>query len=290
MIKIFNNNSKEKKNELSQNKLKNTYKNTNLSKVTVLNLSAKNWIKINTNTFESFKELTWLDLGGNLIAEIESRAFKGLSNLKHLDLSKNQLSEISSETFLSLAKLETLSLADNQIKSINFERLPNLKQLDLSGNKLTEIYNNTFEKLNKLEILNLANNRIELIRPTAFAALSDLKQLYLNENLLKLFDPSCFKCLASSIGEILLHKNSFAAGSFKFNFFNQQVFNDWNPDHKFSLCCFKSESISKKFLKIFEYQVFLLEKILYTSEFNVFLRQSDDEPSKIFFSVLLSKL
>ena len=66
----------------------------------------------------SLTGLTRLDLSSKEIISIDPQTFKGLVNLQTIDLLNNQIMSIDPQTFNGLINLHSLSLENNQITSM----------------------------------------------------------------------------------------------------------------------------------------------------------------------------
>jgi len=73
--------------------------------------------------------------------------------------------------------------------------------LDFSLNNLTSIDSHVFSDI-YVEKLDLNFNRIEIIDTTAFERVQNLKQLFINHNRLKTFDPNILISPGVSLGKI----------------------------------------------------------------------------------------
>ena len=133
---------------------------TNLSSVTVLDLSFNNLLKV-PKTLKALQNLQSIDLSKNFITELEDVA---LPQLWRLDMSKNQLQNISSAALNKMTSLQVLDLSENDIEEVqqgafNFNQL--LRAVRLDGNRIAKV-DNLFQHLPNLTWLNMSNNRIEV--------------------------------------------------------------------------------------------------------------------------------
>lgn len=69
----------------------------------------------------SLTDLTRLDLSSKEIISIDPQTFKGLTNLQSLSLENNEITFIDPKTFNGLIKLENLYLYNNQIRDLDPE-------------------------------------------------------------------------------------------------------------------------------------------------------------------------
>jgi Leucine-rich repeat (LRR) protein len=92
----------------------------------------------------------------------------------------------SLDTFYQFKSLKKLSLCDNQIDSIDSNTfafgLSCLQELNLSRNCLVKLESKTFQMLSVLKKLRLCENAIEFIDENAFLGLTNLEELFLDDN------------------------------------------------------------------------------------------------------------
>lgn len=180
-------------------------------------------------TFSYFDNLKKLDISGN---KIENLAHGWCENsvIQEIDLSFNQLTNIQ-VNMLDFESLKTVKLAHNRLSFMaaqcfntnllkldisfnifdNFreditENLLYLRELNIAHNKLRAPP--TFSKSHlSLETFDLSYNTIESIDNGALSKLFELKQLYLNNNNLKILRPEVFG-RKMNIESLHLHANN----------------------------------------------------------------------------------
>ena len=117
-----------------------------------------------------------------------------LKSLERLYLFGNEIDEIQNNTFEGLVKLEILLLNHNFIENSDFllnKSLNQLKILNLSSNKLKELPD-CFELIG-LNELDLSNNKINDLNFRNLRGIKNLKDFYLNKNVIN--DLKSFKWL-----------------------------------------------------------------------------------------------
>jgi len=162
-----------------RNKIKKPYGvlyNSDVQKITDLNLEVANLIDI--GGIESLTNLVTLGLGNNKISDIS--ALKELPKLEKLSLFNNKIADISALS--GLKTLKTLHLGQNQIKDINdLTNLTNLTNITLCENYITDI--SGLKNLTQLTRIELNNNKIEDI--TSLKELTELTYIELTRNKIK---------------------------------------------------------------------------------------------------------
>ncbi|KAL8186448.1 UNVERIFIED_CONTAM: hypothetical protein K2H54_070501 [Gekko kuhli] len=133
--------------------------------------------------FTALHNLLFLNLNGNLLTKAPSDLPRSLLSLM---LERNQLKMLRSEDMKQLANLSELCLSENQLSSVNGAQfLSGLTRLELSGNKLQTIPVNLPATLQKIDF---SNNQIGKIKAPDFQNLQDLKHLFLDNNVVKMFE------------------------------------------------------------------------------------------------------
>ena len=172
--------------------------------------------KIPKYTFSSLRsKLEYLSLDRNKLKLDKGLQFlKGLKRLKYLDLGFNLLAdkykEFPGNLFrdLNLTSLRTLTLQTLQMSKLmegTFIGIEQLEQLDLSYNFLPE-FPLELLKLKNLKGLKLYSNEIMILKNDTFSNLTNLRQLLVGVNEIKL-EPGAFNGLEESIEEINLYHN-----------------------------------------------------------------------------------
>ncbi|XP_076155315.1 uncharacterized protein LOC143138809 [Alosa pseudoharengus] len=159
----------------------------NISLLENLNFVFNRIERLDCSTFKTLNKLKTLSLYGNSINVMKDCVFQDLINLKKLYLGSNCIKYLRGAFKKGPAKLEHLELSSNSLASLNtddFRGLKSLRTLVLNDNKINSIDNKTFDKLNSLKLLNLEFNKItdESLRPSVFSGLSNLSELYLQNN------------------------------------------------------------------------------------------------------------
>lgn len=173
-----------------------------LSKLTTLNLSNNpmELLNFSRNTFRGLSYLHNIDISHCKFKRLEANFFNGLDKLDNLSLENNEIAVLVSHTFSETKELRTLKLQKNVIKEIQPQALTglnNLVHLDLQYNQLSTFPPTYTDKtqtklscrmsetpLSKLQKLYLGHNKISVIQPCAFELFPNLKESWLNDNLL----------------------------------------------------------------------------------------------------------
>lgn len=185
-----------------------------LSNMQTLILSNNRLRTLPSSSLKFLDNLKMLDLSYNVIETIQSNGFFGLSSLNELHLHDNEIDFVTKWAFQGLNWLRKLTLYNNRLKSIPTDplsELHHLQFLDVSGNlydtitedsfmampwlqhlrlnhcpMLKTISNNSFSHgLDSLQTLELNSNfRLNHIEKAALRELTNLKNLYLHDNML----------------------------------------------------------------------------------------------------------
>lgn len=107
---------------------------------------------------------------------------KHLENLSHLYLSENSLSSIEGAQLL--ANLTTLEVSQNQLQTLPLRLPARLQKLDISNNLIRKVTAQDFRDLRDLKHLFLDNNIVSLFEAGALQKCSQLSNLALEQNLL----------------------------------------------------------------------------------------------------------
>ena len=164
--------------------------NAHLSEITLLNLSEKSIMRLQSIDFRSLSSLIELNLSGNsLTSTVPVDLFAGLTALTELNLSGNSLtSTIPEDLFAGLSSLTELNLSHNALGLSDVLRrgaavpadlldgLSSLTELNLSHNYLGNdtqpggdsipLPDTFFAGLSSLTTLNLSSNQISIITST----------------------------------------------------------------------------------------------------------------------------
>ncbi|XP_063966571.1 CD180 antigen-like [Lytechinus pictus] len=185
------------------------------------------WNKLNSFpdfVFWGLNETNILRLDNNQISSLSNYTFCGLDQLIELDLSCNELIYLphgmffcnkllqelrltcnhnkivswSGSTVSNLCSLNHLYLSDNRIQNIDkgTQTLPSLEYLDLSFNAFhnVHIYPKFLQCYTNLKRLDMSYNELQWISPHAFSSLTNLEELYLNNEFFYLKEfPNAFQ-------------------------------------------------------------------------------------------------
>ncbi|XP_032958748.1 nephrocan-like [Rhinolophus ferrumequinum] len=128
------------------------------------------------------KSLVSLKMERNQLKVVRFRDMKHLENLSHLYLSENSLSSIEGAQLL--ANLTTLELSHNQLQMLPLRFPARLQKLDISNNLIQRVTVQDFQDLRDLKHLFLDNNIVSLFEAGALQRCSQLSNLALEQNLL----------------------------------------------------------------------------------------------------------
>ncbi|KAK2501396.1 hypothetical protein MC885_008572 [Smutsia gigantea] len=128
------------------------------------------------------KSLLYLKMERNQLKVVRFRDMKHLENLSHLYLSENSLSSIDGAQLL--ANLTTLELSQNQLQMLPLRLPARLQKLDISNNLIQRVTAQDFQDLRDLKHLFLDNNIVSLFEAGALQRCSQLSNLALEQNLL----------------------------------------------------------------------------------------------------------
>ncbi|XP_004702084.1 nephrocan-like [Echinops telfairi] len=128
------------------------------------------------------KSLLSLKMERNQLNVVRFRDLKHLENLSHLYLSENSLSSIDGAQIL--ANLTTLELSQNQLQMLPLRLPARLQKLDCSNNLIQRVTVQDFQDLRDLKHLFLDNNLVSLFEAGALQRCSQLSNLALEQNLL----------------------------------------------------------------------------------------------------------
>ncbi|XP_007954470.1 nephrocan [Orycteropus afer afer] len=128
------------------------------------------------------KSLLSLKMERNQLKAVRFRDMKHLENLSHLYLSENLLSSVDGAQLL--ANLTTLELSQNQLQMLPLRLPVRLQKLDCSNNLIQRVTVQDFQDLRDLKHLFLDNNVVSLFEAGALQSCSQLSNLALEQNLL----------------------------------------------------------------------------------------------------------
>uniref|UniRef100_A0A8D2B362 Nephrocan n=1 Tax=Sciurus vulgaris TaxID=55149 RepID=A0A8D2B362_SCIVU len=128
------------------------------------------------------KSLLSLKMERNQLKVVRFRDVKHLENLSHLYLSENLLSSIDGAQLLT--NLTTLEVSQNQLQTLPLRLPVRLQKLDCSSNQIQRVTARDFQDLQDLKHLFLDNNVVSLFEAGALQRCSQLSNLALEQNLL----------------------------------------------------------------------------------------------------------
>lgn len=139
------------------------------------------------HTLQNATKLEEVHLAGNLIKSLAANVFTPCKSLRRVSLANNLLADIDEDTFEGNQQLEDVDLANNQLLNIphkTFGQLNSLRSLNLRNNSLQVRYGMFPASLISLD---LSYNKLENFTLKSVINLVNLKQLYLNGNLIYRF-------------------------------------------------------------------------------------------------------
>lgn len=133
------------------------------------------------------------------------------SDVKLVEFSSSAVKFIPKIVYETFPNMDYFLIWDNidfpNIEQRFFEGIPDIKILRVLENKIRAINANVFIKLPKsLEIVNLQNNQIEVVDALAFAGLSTVGELYLQQNKIAALEDGTFQYM-SNLSELNLQNN-----------------------------------------------------------------------------------
>ncbi|XP_064606999.1 toll-like receptor 3 [Liolophura sinensis] len=166
--------------------------------------------------FQEVPSLQALVLSENQIGAVEDNTFAELVALQHLFLDLNKIRRLEPSAF-RIPSLVTLSIAENHFKfssledtSKLFSHLSKLKVLNISGNDLKGVNPRNlvllFRNLTLVTVLKLGHTGLTFLPSGIFRGLKMLKEIYLEGNQLKSWQPETFRRL-NNLEALYLNKN-----------------------------------------------------------------------------------
>ncbi|XP_007521086.1 nephrocan-like [Erinaceus europaeus] len=151
--------------------------------------------------FTSLESLQFLSFSGNFLTKIPTNLPKSLLSLK---MERNQLKVVRFRDMKHLENLSQLFLSENSLSSIDgAQLLTNLTTLELSQNQLQML---PFKLPTRLQKLDISNNLIQRVTVQDFQDLRDLKHLFLDNNLVSLFEAGALQ-RCSQFSNLALEQN-----------------------------------------------------------------------------------
>ncbi|KAJ8920391.1 hypothetical protein NQ315_005257 [Exocentrus adspersus] len=173
--------------------------------------------EIQPGALKNVPGLRRLSLKGNKIEEIKEGVFNDL-DISTLDLSLNLIKTIHSNAFNDMPNLLNIQLADNQIDRWDknwFKNTPLLTRVSMQNNSISSLPNDAFKNLvgkkqfGKLKLtinLVLSYNKINKIEPKAFSGLTEINNLWLDNNQLEEFEDGLLEGV--DVKDLRLNKNN----------------------------------------------------------------------------------
>ena len=168
-----------------------------------LNIGENNVMNIKRDSLNGLLELRSLQLERNSLTNIENGTFRNTRKLKQLDLSWNNLTRLTPDSLSGLQNADSLNLNHNQIKELPSELLYNftstLLSINFAHNNIKLLPNNLFSSGTELRELDISFNRIEKIADKAFANVTRIGTVYLENNTLRDIPTSAIERISSGI-------------------------------------------------------------------------------------------
>ena len=118
------------------------------------------------------------------LTNFNTGVFLGLPWLDYLDVSFNFISNVTSGVFSGLPALATLDMGYNSLTTVPPLDLRNLTSLQLPWNPIPHFLNTSFVGVPRLTYLDVNNCGLSSVSFGAFAPLTELTSLSLNNNML----------------------------------------------------------------------------------------------------------
>lgn len=165
-----------------------------------------------TANFSHLTQLQSLHLPRNNLSYVPAQAFALLTELLRINLSENRFRTLNATIFSQQLKLVAIDLSDNQLQTLPmdlFARTQRLQELRLSHNQLQHIPNALFAPLNYLKSLYLNNNQLINLQPDTFSHNGELQKLHLQYNQLEISEPAMCTTFAAlkNLAELFLSNN-----------------------------------------------------------------------------------
>ncbi|XP_041509270.1 nephrocan [Microtus oregoni] len=153
------------------------------------------------NVFASLQNLQFLSFSGNFLTKIPINLPRSLLSLK---MERNQLKVIRFRDVRHLENLSHLYLSENFLSSIDGAQvLTNLTTLEVSQNLLQTLPPRLPARLQKLDC---SSNFIQKVTAPEFQDLRDLKHLFLDNNVVSLFEAGALQ-RCSQLSNLALEQN-----------------------------------------------------------------------------------
>lgn len=153
------------------------------------------------NVFASLQNLQFLSFSGNFLTKIPINLPRSLLSLK---MERNQLKVVRFRDVRHLENLSHLYLSENFLSSIDGAQvLTNLTTLEVSQNRLQTLPPRLPSRLQKLDC---SSNFIQKVTAPEFQDLRDLKHLFLDNNVVSLFEAGALQ-RCSQLSNLALEQN-----------------------------------------------------------------------------------
>lgn len=153
------------------------------------------------NVFASLQNLQFLSFSGNFLTKIPINLPRSLLSLK---MERNQLKVVRFRDMRHLENLSHLYLSENFLSSIDGAQvLTNLTTLEVSQNRLQTLPPKLPSRLQKLDC---SSNFIQKVTAPEFQDLRDLKHLFLDNNVVSLFEAGALQ-RCSQLSNLALEQN-----------------------------------------------------------------------------------
>lgn len=159
-----------------------------LTRLSSLFLSSNKIRRMHPNVFAQLSSLTVLDLSDNLIEEVHPQWFQLMTNLNVLAISGNNIVSWNSSILHHNSKVHSVLLDRNQIISLDdhtFFNLPMLQMLSVGG---LIVNVPILMNVGMLTTVSFNNNLITRVSANSFRGMTNLTQLYLENNQIKTVD------------------------------------------------------------------------------------------------------
>lgn len=142
--------------------------------------------KLNTTTFNRFRNLEWLSLSDTNLLQFDFNQLAAQTKLEKLDISLNNLRDVRGTEFVgNFRHLTQFIAADNQLQrtlDIVKDLSQTIQYLDLSGNFVGPVNAQIFRRFVDLHTLKLNSTQLSFATENPFGALLNLKVLDISLN------------------------------------------------------------------------------------------------------------
>jgi Leucine-rich repeat (LRR) protein len=164
------------------------------------------------------RSLASIDLSSNGLLDLDPNLFCPVGRtLSSLNLSHNSLDNLDFVSSCPLDKLHRLDASKNVIRLLKRETFkrtaPRLAEIDLSRNLLSRVEDGVFNGLDGLHVANLAHNALSALSRDIFDKRSQLRELYLSNNSLKVLPSGLLERLRGHLVVLNLSHNAISSSS-----------------------------------------------------------------------------